>query len=105
MRRTAKQVVEGGEREKRLGVTRIQFITSEAAAGTQPTIHTETDVQNVQQFAQMQFAQWSQCVAGTPPLAKWLLCKLQFAPIVHTVHIVRCAMQALEAVHNCSGGA
>jgi len=41
---------EGGwEREK--GVTRIQFITSEAA-GTQPTMHTGRDVQNAQQFAQ-----------------------------------------------------
>jgi len=111
-------------------VTRIQFITSEAAGGTQPTIHTHT-VQNVQQslhnghsmwqghnlrytlrpmckmfnkFAQIQFAQRSQYVAGTPPLPKWSLCKLkqqQFVYIAHSsVHVVRCAMHTLAfSVH------
>ena len=111
-------------------MTRIQFITSEAAGGTQPTIHTHT-VQNVQQslhnghsmwqghnlrytlstkckmfnkFAQIQFAQRSQYVAGTPPLPKWLLCKLkqqQFVYIAHSsVHVVRCGMHTLAfSVH------
>ena len=85
---------EGGwEREK--GVTRIQFITSEAA-GTQPTMHTERDVQNAQQFAQRTICKMHNLHNGH---SEWQghMCHctatfVQCTQLVHTVQIVRCIL-------------
>ena len=77
MRGTAKQVVEGGEREKRLGVTRIQFITSEAAAGTQP-YHTHTEqVLLCKMFDNLHNSNYTECA-------------------MHIVHTVQSAIHTLE---------
>ena len=66
--------------------------------------YTHTLCKMFNKFAQIQFAQRSQYVAGTPPLPKWSLCKLkqqQFVYIAHSsVHVVRCAMHTLAfSVH------
>ena len=80
---------EGGwEREK--GVTRIQFITSEAA-GTQPTMHTERDVQNAQQFAQRTICTMV-TVSGRDIGAIAQQRFVQCTQLVHTVQIVRCIL-------------
>ena len=87
---------EGGwEREK--GVTRIQFITSEAA-GTQPTMHTGRDVQNAQQFAQCTICKMHNLHNGH---SEWqghrCHCTATFCAM-HTASTYRanCAMHTLE---------
>ena len=87
---------EGGwEREK--GVTRIQFITSEAA-GTQPTMHTGRDVQNAQQFAQRTICKMHNLHNGHSEWQGHMChCTATFCAM-HTASTYRanCAMHTLE---------